>query len=356
MTVLENIELCDNGCTEVRELTVAQKIRLRTPSYGTISAQYQKFLSPQNAPKMEYEVPQENNNATGVQSDIEIVSVVALNPRIAEMIMLLELNGRITSDGSKALKIKPTMYTNMKKNAEYRNLQEETASDLDSNIQGQLEEPSTELIEMDASEESKVSKNGVTAAKIEKFAPVMEETKETVISPLVVEEQNARPVSREVPLVTPERELADTQQQKENILPTKDGEINQVQEENLIEKDNLPDNVTDLAAIKEYLEKTARLKREAEQAKEAEAEAKMNAEKAEQEVADRRDEFRKTAERIAAHQEELIAQKEKSQEQATMYDNKRGEYESESAEYQKAINDMLALIGDSKEDNKGKVM
>lgn len=357
MTVLENIELCDNGCTEVRELTVAQKIRLRTPSYGTISAQYQNFLSSQAAAKMENEVPKENNNAPSVQSDIEIVSVVALNPRIAEMLMLLEMQGRIKSDGYKALKIKPTMHANMEKNAEYKKVQEETARVLGSNIQGELEEPSTELIEMAASEESKVSKNGVTAAKIEKFATVMEETKETVISPLVVEEQNARPVSREVPLVAPERELADTQQQKEDILPTtKDGEINQVQEENLIEKDNLPDNITDLAAIKEYLEKTARLKREAEQAKEAEAEAKMNAEKAEQEAADRRDEFRKTAERIAAHQEELIAQKEKSQEQATMYDNKRGEYESESAEYQKAINDMLALIGDSKEDSKGKVM
>ena len=110
MTVLENIELCDNGCTEVRKLTVAQKIRLRTPSYGTISAQYQNFLSSQDAAKMETEVPKENNNAPSVQSDIEIVSVVALNPRIAEMLMLLEMQGRIKSDGYKALKINENMF------------------------------------------------------------------------------------------------------------------------------------------------------------------------------------------------------------------------------------------------------
>ena len=359
MTVLENIELCDNGYTEVQESTVAQKIRLRTPSYGTISAQYQQFLSSQNEPKITVEDSAVNSEEAVSQNDIEIVDVVAINPRIAEMIVLLEIKGRIKSDGFKALKIKPTMHMNMLKNAEYQAKQIETITVADSNEQTVLDEPSTELIEMDGEESTKVSKNGATAAKIEKFTSDIDDKKEIAVSPLIVEETNAREVSRVLPLIAPERNVEDAHQQNEELTTASEPVVEQNEAKSTDVNTILPNNVTDLAAIKEYLEKTARLQREAEQAKEAEATARINAEKAEQEAANRRDEFRKTAERIVAHQEELIAQKEKSREQTTLYDTKREEYKSESAEYQKAIDDMLALIGDSKdskEESKGKIM
>lgn len=367
MTVLENVGLCDNGYIEVKETTVAQKIRLRTPSYGTISAKYQEFLGLQTEDKIDEPVPtKENNDGTTAKSDAEIVAVVALNPRIADIVTLLQINGRIKSDGFKALKIKPTMHLNMEKNARYETVQDEVAEDImtdsEPTIQDEIESPSAELTEPVDKEESKISKNGTVAAKIEKFATTLEQKNETLVSPIVVEEQSARPVSREVPLVAPERKLADSDalEKKDTILSTEDTQSEQLNDNSIVEDsvDNvtLPNTIEDLAAIKEYLEKTARLKMEVEKAKEEEDAAKIEAEKAEHEAAARRDEFRKTAERIAAHQEELIAQKEKSKEQATMYDTQRGKYENESAEYQKAINDMLAIIGDSKEDNKGKIM
>lgn len=365
MTVLENIELCDNGYIEVKEVNIAQKIKLRTPSYGTISAKY-SGAKKERENLLSNSVPTQSSAVTMPQTDVEIVSVVALNPRVAEMIQLLEINGRIKKEAYKALKIKPTMRENMEKNATCQKNDETVQETTIGNIEplDQVgEEQSLQELEIGAdTEEQKISKNGTTIARIEKFTTKLEFSEAEPVSPVIVEETTARPVSREIPLVAPERAAESVPEEEKNNQATvgeQASEAVQEAEPNDIEDivgAVLPNNITDLAAIRDYLEKTARLKREAEQAKNKEEEAKRSAEKAEQEAADRRDELVKTAEKIAAHQEQLIAQTEKSKEQANIYDAKRGEYESETAEYQRAINDMLAIIGDSEQDNKGKTM
>lgn len=361
MTVLENVGLCDNGYIELQEIQPAQKIKLREPSYKAISAQYAAFVPSEKS--VEDEEPTHNVNP--VQTSIEIDKVVAINPRVAEMLYLLEIEGMIKSQAYKALKVNDSMCDNMRKNS--TNGIDIAAAQVATTIEPvtDLEEKQPENNVPEVTEETqqvpetanefKASRNGAVIAKVEKYAAEVVPTESVIedtvtVSPTVIESESARPVSRDVPLVAPERIAIE--EKKEQLISPK------VEEENPASILNVSflDNINSLADLREYLAKTARLKQEAEQAKTKEEEAKKSAERAEQEAANSRTEFVRTAEMIAAHQENLIAQTEQSNAQAHMYEEKRDEFEAERDEYEKAINDMLAVMGDSKADSKGRVM
>ncbi len=367
MTVLENVELCDNGYVETRSINVAQKIKLRAPSYQAITTKYVAYTNSQESTSetsMTASEPTQNAASAPVTPTVEITKVVAINPAVAEALILLEINGRINSEGYKALKVKPSMCENMKKNSATEKSQElpqempttESLTEMESTIENAP-------LDLELNEEqstTKVSRNGATIAKIEKFTSEDAQTAQiaseevTPVSPTVVEESSARAISRDVPLVAPERPVV-AEENDLQVAPKEELEQPKSKFDNILNV-SFANNISSLAELKEYLEQTARLKQEANQAKIKEEEAKKSAERAEQEAASSRDEFVKTAEKIAAHQESLIAQAEKSNEQAHKYDEKRGEYENEKAEYQKAINDMLAIMGDSEQVSKGKAM
>ena len=373
-TILENIELCDKEYVEAKAVTVAQKIKLRAPSYLQISSEYMKFIENklsqsqgslviQNATESEIS-PELAAPAT---TDVEIVTVTAINPRVADMLNLLKITGKgpIKSSLYKALKIKPIMRENMEKNTVIVTDALETKDEEKSQLEPletivELEPETTVEVANDENntvnlfENHRVSKNGISVAKVEKYASEEQSddalTVEGTISPTVVDESTARPVSRETPVIAVTREVSEPK--KEFVLTPKP----ETAREEATETVSVIDNINNLADLRAYLAETARIKEAAERAKTEEEEAKKSAELAEQEAESRRSEMLKTAEKIAAHQEALREQAERSKEQASMYDAKRGQYESEKTEYQKAIDDMLALMGDTNQADKGKSM
>ena len=367
MTALENIVLCDNGYREVQEVKTAQKIKLRSVSYDTISTKYVTFTG--NTTKIQ------NTSSQQPVSDVEITSVVAISPAVAEMIKLLEIRGKIIGMGHKALKVKPIMYDNMKRNSTSAQDIAEIEKQAQSSFSLPEVPPTVEPIlepkvnpSLAEGDRFRVSRNGSTAAKVEKYIepsqqvefapevktiePVIESEQPSLedrtVSPVVIEKENSRPLSRDVPLVAPERvdKIVEEKIQESAKSSTLEG----------FENISTTININNLEILREYLAKTAQLKAEAEKAKREEAEAKESAERAEREAADSRNELVKTAEKIAAHQETLIAQTEQSHNQASIYEAKRDEYEAEKNEYQKAIDDMRAIMEEPPQASKTRVL
>lgn len=361
MTVLENVELCAKSHTELQEVNSAQKIKLRNSSYSAIINQYLAFVN---------QIGEAENQTVGVMSEptAEVIQVVAINPRVAEIINLLEVKGRLKSEGYKALKIKPVMHDCIKKNSE--SVQENVAqpvvteSSKEENksveLEAQQEQQTVEAILPESKPETdlfKVTKNESSAAKLEKYTQApktveAEETKEEliapeeekVVSPTVIEAESARPISRAIPLIAPERSHEEAKEITYNPKQTAEAISTALSD------------ITSLGQLRECLARTAELKQAAEQAKNKATTAKEGAERAEREREDSKEKMLRTAEKIAAHQESLIAEAEQSNAQASMYEARRGELEAETAEYQKAIDDMLALIGDEDKPKKEKPM
>lgn len=374
-TVLENIELCDKECVEAKAVNIAQKIKLRAPSYLQISSEYMKFIESNHIPSQESStIKQETDGEkvpemqVSVESNVEIVSVTAVNPRVALMLNLLEITGKgpIKSSAYKALKIKPVMRENMEKNT--ATVTDTLEADVEATNKSETLETVTELepeipvaetseeknTTVDLFENLRVSKNGATVAKVEKYVIDEQHTDdledEVSVSPTVVDEATARPVSRETPVIAVPRAVSEPK--KEFVLTPKT-ETEKDEKTGIINVSTI-DNINNLADLRAYLAETARIKEAAERAKTAEEEAKKNAELAEKEAENRRTEMLRTAEKVAAHQEALREQAEKSKEQASMYDAKRGQYETEKTEYQKAIDDMLALMNGTNQVDKEK--
>lgn len=340
MTTLENIVLreCDYGYA--KEISVAQKIKLRDASYAAIS--------------VIYSTSSKDSTSTVTKEDIitDIKEVMILLP-IEEVTKIL---GRVETEGSKALKVKPPMYENISnKGLHVKSMDKEIESPMQQPISMEqiTAESADEIVQKMLSQEEtdeenvRISRNGAAMAKVEKYIEMSpnEENKENgIIPPTVIEEQNARPVSREVPVVVPER---NSESEEKELESTQDFTL---------DPEKITSVIVDLGQLREYLAKTAELKKAAQQAKEEEIQAKAAAERAERETASTRDELRKTAEEFAAHQQSLIAQAEESQAQAHLYDTKRDECLAEQAEYREAISDMLAVMGTSTNNPKERVM
>lgn len=353
MPILENVELCVKPHTELREVNSAQKIKLRDSSYSAIINQYLTFAN-----KIEEQEKKTVNVGVMSEPTAEVIQVVAINPRIAEMINLLVVKGRLSSEGYKALKIKPVMHDCIKKNS--ATTQETVAQPIASEpieeskiaeLEVHQEEQTEEVILPESKTETdlfKVNKNESSAAKLEKYSQEPKEeliaSGENAVSPTVIETESARPISRAVPLIAPERGHEETT------------EITYDSNQTVETISTALSDITSLAQLRECLARTAELKQAAEQAKNKATTAKEGAERAEKAREDRKEKMLRTAEKIAAHQESLIAEAEQSNAQASMYEARRGELEAETAEYQKAIDDMLAIIGDEDKNKKEKPM
>lgn len=342
MTALENIVLRDRDNGYVKEINAAQKIKLRDSSYATISIIYL------TSPSTDMSTIIKEDTAT------DIAEVMILLP-IAEILKILE---KVETEGSKALKVKPSMYANISDKGAHvedtdKKFQFPVEHSMDINSIATENSEEVELVSTqeipqseEASEENiRISRNGAAMAKVERYTamPHMEESENaatatsenSVLPPTMIEEQSARPVSREIPVVSPIRENKTEENEKELETVT----------DSTLNPENITSVMIDLGQLREYLAKTAELKRAAQQAKEEEMQARAAAERAEQEAASTRDKLRKTAEEFAVHQQNLIAQTEQSQEQATLYDAMRNESLAEKAEYEEAISDMLAVMG-----------
>lgn len=346
MTVLENTVLCDNGYGEVQGIKSPQKIKLRSVSYAGIIDKYASFTK---------EATAINDSTVLVPSTKEDAIVIVDLPLLRAMHVQ-----------HKALKVKSTMFDNIKRNGLNVEKQPEDTVEVVAEQPAPLED-SEEL-----GADFKALRNGATSAKIEKYmaydpqdeavavsevtqAPEVENEPEA-ISPVTIEQESSRPISRTVPLIAPERVEVKTEELGKTEEVVAEEAPQEVYQESAKESaraalDN-PMELTDILdlnnmeSLRAYLVQTMELKKEAATAKQQEEEARESAAQAEKETEGSRDALAMATERVVALQESLKAQAEQSYNQTNMYISRKAELEAEKSEIDKTLgemNDMLAM-------------
>lgn len=346
MTVLENTVLCDNGYGEVQGIKSPQKIKLRSVSYAGIIDKYTSFTK---------EATAINDSTVLVPSTKEDAIVIVDLPLLRAMHVQ-----------HKALKVKSTMFDNIKRNGLNVEKQPEDT------VEVVAEQP----VPLEDSEELgadfKALRNGATSAKIEKYmaydpqdeavavsevtqAPEVENEPEA-ISPVTIEQESSRPISRTVPLIAPERVEVKTEELGKTEEVVAEEAPQEVYQESAKESARAalanPMELTDILdlnnmeSLRAYLVQTMELKKEAATAKQQEEEARESAAQAERETEGSRDALAMATERVVALQESLKAQAEQSYNQTNMYISRKAELEAEKSEIDKTLgemNDMLAM-------------
>lgn len=346
MTVLENTVLCDNGYGEVQGIKSPQKIKLRSVSYAGIIDKYTSFTK---------EATAINDSTVLVPSTKEDAIVIVDLPLLRAMHVQ-----------HKALKVKSTMFDNIKRNGLNVEKQPEDTVEVVAEQPAPLED-SEEL-----GADFKALRNGATSAKIEKYmaydpqdeavavsevtqAPEVENEPEA-ISPVTIEQESSRPISRTVPLIAPERVEVKTEELGKTEEVVAEEAPQEVYQESAKESARAalanPMELTDILdlnnmeSLRAYLVQTMELKKEAATAKQQEEEARESAAQAERETEGSRDALAMATEKVVALQESLKAQAEQSYNQTNMYISRKAELEAEKSEIDKTLgemNDMLAM-------------
>ena len=350
MTVLENTVLCDNGYGEVQGIKSPQKIKLRSVSYAGIIDKYTSFTK---------EATAINDSTVLVPSTKEDAIVIVDLPLLRAMHVQ-----------HKALKVKSTMFDNIKRNGLNVEKQPEDT------VEVVAEQP----VPLEDSEELgadfKALRNGATSAKIEKYmaydpqdeavavsevtqAPEVENEPEA-ISPVTIEQESSRPISRTVPLIAPERvevkteELEKSEEEVAEETPQEEMYHESAKESaraalaNPMELTDILD-LNNMESLRAYLVQTMELKKEAATAKQEEEAARESVAQAEKETEGSRDALAMATERVVALQESLKAQAEQSYNQTNMYISRKAELEAEKSEIDKTLgemNDMLAMTSE----------
>ena len=346
MTVLENTVLCDNGYGEVQGIKSPQKIKLRSVSYAGIIDKYASFTK---------EATTINDSTVLVPSTKEDAIVIVDLPLLRAMHVQ-----------HKALKVKSTMFDNIKRNGLNVEKQPEDT------VEVVVEQPAPLEDSEELGADFKALRNGATSAKIEKYmaynpqdeavavsevtqAPEVENEPEA-ISPVTIEQESSRPISRTVPLIAPERVEVKTEELGKTEEVVAEEAPQEVYQESAKESARAalanPMELTDILdlnnmeSLRAYLVQTMELKKEAATAKQQEEEARESAAQAERETEGSRDALAMATERVVALQESLKAQAEQSYNQTNMYISRKAELEAEKSEIDKTLgemNDMLAM-------------
>ncbi len=350
MTVLENTVLCDNGYGEVQGIKSPQKIKLRSVSYAGIIDKYASFTKEETAI---------NDSTVLVPSTKEDAIVIVDLPLLRAMHVQ-----------HKALKVKSTMFDNIKRNG--LNVEKQPEDTVEVVAESVEEQPAPLEDSEELGADFKALRNGATSAKIEKYmaydpqdeavavsevtqAPEVENEPEA-ISPVTIEQESSRPISRTVPLIAPERVEVKTEELGKTEEVVAEEAPQEVYQESAKESARAalanPMELTDILdlnnmeSLRAYLVQTMELKKEAATAKQQEEEARESAAQAEKETEGSRDALAMATERVVALQESLKAQAEQSYNQTNMYISRKAELEAEKSEIDKTLgemNDMLAM-------------
>lgn len=349
MTVLENTVLCDNGYGEVQGIKSPQKIKLRSVSYAGIIDKYTSFTK---------EAVAINDSTVLVPSTKEDAIVIVDLPLLRAMHVQ-----------HKALKVKPAMFDNIKRNG--LNVQKQP-EDI---VEVVEEQPAPLENSEELGADFKALRNGATSAKIEKYmaynpqdeaVAVSEVTQDSevgnepeTVSPVTIEQESSRPISRVVPLIAPERVEVKTEELGKADEVVVDAPQEEVYYESAKESARAalanPMELTDILdlnnmeSLRAYLVQTMELKKEAATAKQQEEAARESVAQAEKETEGSRDALAMATERVVALQESLKAQAEQSYNQTNMYISRKAELEAEKSEIDKTLgemNDMLAMTSE----------
>ena len=293
--------------------------------------------------------------------------------KLKDQVYILKIAGTLLPQfvGRRALKIKDTMKSNMLENSKKACQEVEAKKELPVELPVQevpvakpvVTEPKNEEIVTPTVESIKVSKNGSTNAKINKYNDELnlDKQQENTIEP----KEEIKPVSEILVEQQPREKFKFTipQIKIENLphnIPTEPKTIdNSVASTPIEEKAQSNETKVEVAHLKDSLTKANQLKEELERAKKSAekakadaemAKAKADAEKKEAEMV--QEKLVETMKKLEEHNRRLEEEKKQSEAEAKKYAaesqeylEQGKEYSSMQEEYKQTINEMLAIIG-----------
>lgn len=370
--MLNNVEFSELKLSIIRAASDPKKIKFKQESYSNIKSKYNNFrISTQTA----NEIAKQSEETTKIPDNMPDKVIIHIKnkkyeqreskqEKLKDKVYMLKVEGTLLPQlvSRRALKIKSAMEENMRTNNGKACKDEPVTSPVIpeevAKVQEQLvlegEEPKTEI---------KVSKNGASNAKIEKYFGTLpfievptrievipkkeitekvidkfkitntdsiEQQDEKTVSPVAIEESIAMPISNDSDEYTPvEKAQAEVSESK-------------------LETEHL----------KDYLARAAKLRKELAEAQEQAEIAKKNAEQAREKAAAEKKEAEavqeqlvETMKKLEKHNQELEEQKKAREaeakrysEQSQEYLEKGKEYSSMQEEYKNTINEMLAAM------------
>lgn len=382
MSVLSNIEFSILNTNLVKETEDSKKIKFKHESYLRIWEKYDSFcieakekMSPKFSnlpePAAKQTIAPENivvhiKNRTYEKKESQ-------QEKLKDQVYILKIAGTLLPQfvGRRALKIKDTMKSNMLENSKKACQEVEAKKELPVELPVQevpvakpvVTEPKNEEIVTPTVESIKVSKNGSTNAKINKYNDELNldkqqentiEPKEKIkpVSEILVEQQSREKFKFTIPQIKIENlphNIPTEPKTIDNSVASTPIEEKAQSNETKVEVAHLKDSLTKANQLKEELE---RAKKSAEKAKaDAEmAKAKADAEKKEAEMV--QEKLVETMKKLEEHNRRLEEEKKQSEAEAKKYAaesqeylEQGKEYSSMQEEYKQTINEMLAIIG-----------
>lgn len=382
MSVLSNIEFSILNTNLVKETEDSKKIKFKHESYLRIWEKYDSFCieaKEKMSPKFS------NLPETAAKQTIAPENIVvhiknrtyekkeSQQEKLKDQVYILKIAGTLLPQfvGRRALKIKDTMKSNMLENSKKACQEVEAKKELPVELPVQevpvaktvVTEPKNEEIVTPTVESIKVSKNGSTNAKINKYNDELnlDKQQENTIEP----KEEIKPVSEILVEQQPREKFKFTipQIKIENLphnIPTEPKTIdNSVASTPIEEKAQSNETKVEVAHLKDSLTKANQLKEELERAKKSAekakadaemAKAKADAEKKEAEMV--QEKLVETMKKLEEHNRRLEEEKKQSEAEAKKYAaesqeylEQGKEYSSMQEEYKQTINEMLAIIG-----------
>lgn len=382
MSVLSNIEFSILNTNLVKETEDSKKIKFKHESYLRIWEKYDSFCieaKEKMSPKFS-NLPETVAKQTIAPENIVVhiknrtyEKKESQQEKLKDQVYILKIAGTLLPQfvGRRALKIKDTMKSNMLENSKKACQEVEAKKELPVELPVQevpvakpvVTELKNEEIVTPTVESIKVSKNGSTNAKINKYNDELnlDKQQENTIEP----KEEIKPVSEILVEQQPREKFKFTipQIKIENLphnIPTEPKTIdNSVASTPIEEKAQSNETKVEVAHLKDSLTKANQLKEELERAKKSAekakadaemAKAKADAEKKEAEMV--QEKLVETMKKLEEHNRRLEEEKKQSEAEAKKYAaesqeylEQGKEYSSMQEEYKQTINEMLAIIG-----------
>lgn len=359
MSIISNVELLSVELGTIKLSSDSKKIKFKQESYSNIIRKYTDFckniLIPRENPETNQMSNSENIQPISMPESIVIhienknyEKLECKNVRLKDRVFMLKVEGRLLPQlvGKRALKIKDSMKQNML---------------LNNSIACNASVDAPEVEERQP-EEIKITKNGSANAKIEKYSENSHAITENAIKPMQAKPiidivNDLKNINNKFKLVTEE------EKEKPVVSPTVIEET-VARPISIEENDDKTENANFKSIVapnqlKEYLARAEKLKVQLSEAQKNVETAKVDAIKAKEKAAAEKKEaeavqekLMETIKKLEKHNEELEkerlakeAEARKYFEESQEYIAKEKEYSSMQQEYKNTINEMLAVIG-----------
>lgn len=365
MSIISNVELLSVELDTIKLSSDSKKIKFKQESYSNIIRKYTDFCKniviPRENPETNQMSNSENVQPISVPESIVVhienknyEKLECKNVRLKDRVFMLKVEGRLLPQlvGKRALKVKDSMKQNMLLN-----------NSIACNAGVDTSEVDEHKVEETQPEEIKITKNGSTNAKIEKYSEDSHVITENVIKPMQAKPiidivNDLKNINNKFKLVTDEEEKAKSIVSPIVIEETVARPISIEENDDKTENANFKSIVAP-SQLKEYLAKAEQLKAQLNEAQKNVETAKADAIKAKEKAAAEKkeaeavqEELMETIKKLEKHNEELEkerlakeAEARKYSEESQEYIAKEKEYSSMQQEYKNTINEMLAVIG-----------